>query len=149
MAEILFYHLTESTLEEALPGLVDRSIARKWRVAIQTRSEERRDALDNHLWTWTEESFLAHGTDVEPHAADQPILLTTTTANPNGAAVRFLVEGADIDDVTPYQRLVVMFDGHDAEQLDHARTQWKDFKGEGHQLTYWQQAADRRWEKKA
>lgn len=26
MAEILFYHLTESTLDEALPGLVERSL---------------------------------------------------------------------------------------------------------------------------
>ena len=115
MAEILFYHLTESTLEEALPGLVDRSIARRWRVVIQAGSDERRDALDNHLWTWSEESFLAHGTDHEPHAPEQPIILTTGTGNPNGATVRFLVDGADLADASSYERLVVMFDGHDAE----------------------------------
>ncbi|MGH6762763.1 MAG: DNA polymerase III subunit chi [Phyllobacterium sp.] len=149
MAEILFYHLTESTLEEALPGLVDRSIARRWRVVVQAGSEERRDALDNHLWTWSDESFLAHGTDQEPHAAEQPVILTTGPGNPNGATVRFLVDGADIDDASSYERLVVMFDGHDAEQLDHARAQWKTFKTQDHALTYWQQTADRRWERKA
>ena len=30
MAEILFYHLTESTLEEALPGLLEKSVERGW-----------------------------------------------------------------------------------------------------------------------
>lgn len=149
MAEILFYHLTESTLEEALPGLVDRSIARRWRVVIQAGSDERRDALDNYLWTWSEESFLAHGTDHEPHVAEQPIILTTGTGNPNGATVRFLVDGADLADASSYERLVVMFDGHDAEQLDHARAQWKTFKAQDHELTYWQQTSDRRWERKA
>ncbi|PRD45913.1 DNA polymerase III subunit chi [Phyllobacterium phragmitis] len=149
MAEILFYHLTETTLEQALPGLVERSLSRGWRVVIQTLTDERRDALDNHLWTWSDASFLAHGTDGEPHPAEQPIILTTTDANPNGATVRFVVEGADISRAGDYERLVVMFDGHDQEQLERARVQWKALKGDGHQLTYWQQTPDRRWEKKA
>lgn len=93
MAEILFYHLTESTLDEALPGLVERSLGRGWRVTIQAVSEERRDALDNLLWTFSDTSFVAHGTDKEPHPEQQPVLLTTSEANPNGATVRFLVEG--------------------------------------------------------
>lgn len=149
MAEILFYHLTESTLEDALPGLVERSLSRGWRVVIQTATEERRDALDSHLWTWSDASFLAHGTDREPYPAEQPVILTTTDANPNGATVRFIVEGAEISRAGDYERLVVMFDGHDQEQLERARTQWKALKEEGHQLTYWQQTPDRRWERKA
>ncbi len=149
MAEILFYHLTESTLDEALPGLVERSQARGWRVAVQTVSEERRDALDSLLWTFSDTSFVAHGTDKEPHPEHQPVLLTTSEANPNGATVRFLVEGAALERAQDYERLVVMFDGHDQEQLDIARAQWKAFKGESHKLTYWQQTPDRRWERKA
>ena len=43
MTEVLFYHLTESTLEDALPSLLERSLERGWRAAVQTASEERRD----------------------------------------------------------------------------------------------------------
>lgn len=149
MAEILFYHLTESTLDEALPGLVERSLGRGWRVTIQAVSDERRDALDNLLWTFSDISFVAHGTDKEPYPEQQPVLLTTSEANPNGATVRFLVEGAALEQAGEYERLVVMFDGHDQDQLDHARAQWKAFKTENHDLTYWQQTTDRRWERKA
>lgn len=149
MAEILFYHLTESVLDEALPGLVERSLERGWRVVIQTPSQERRDELDRLLWTWSNTSFLAHGTDMQPYAEQQPAVLTTTSANPNGATVRFLVEGAAVEQAETYDRLVIMFDGHDTTQLTTAREQWKSLKAAGHQLTYWQQNADRRWEKKA
>lgn len=149
MAEILFYHLTESVLDEALPGLVDRSLERGWRVAIQMTTQERRDELDRLLWTWSNASFLAHGTDAQPYAEHQPAFLTVTDANPNNATVRFVVEGALVTAAENYERLVVMFDGHDASQLAIARQQWKTLKAEGHQLTYWQQNADRRWEKKA
>lgn len=153
MAEILFYHLTESVLEEALPGLVERSLERGWRVVIQMRNEELRDELDRLLWTWSAPSFIAHGTDLQPNAEHQPVLLTITDNNPNQASIRFYIEGAAIISSEPahtaYERIVVMFDGHNSEQLSIARAQWKELKAAGHQLTYWQQNSDRRWERKA
>lgn len=149
MAEVLFYHLTESTLEHALPGLLERSLSRGWRAVVQTGTEERRDALDQHLWTFRDDSFLAHGTDREPHAAEEPVLLTTTDANPNGARIRFLVDGAAPPDLSGYERAVFLFDGHDAGQVEAAREHWKAMKAGGHAVTYWQQTPDRRWERKA
>jgi len=149
MTEVLFYHLTESRLEDALPGLLEKSLERGWRVAVQTSSEERRDALDQHLWTYRDESFLPHGTDVANHPDMQPVLICTTDSNANSAQVRFLVDGAPPPDLRPYERAVFMFDGHDSQQIGAARTNWQALKDLGHELTYWQQAPDRRWERKA
>ncbi len=149
MAEVLFYHMTESTLEDALPGLLERSVGRGWRAVVQSGSEERRDALDQHLWTFRDDSFLAHGTDREPFAAEQPILLTTGDANTNAANIRFLVDGAAPPDLTGYERAVFLFDGHDSGQVEAAREQWRAMQAAGHDVTYWQQSADRRWERKA
>jgi DNA polymerase III subunit chi len=149
MTEVLFYHLTESTLEEALPALLERSVARGWRVVVQTGSDERRDALDAHLWTFRDDSFIGHGTDRDPHAAEQPVLLTTGTGNINEARIRFLVDAAEPPPIDAYERAVFMFDGHDGHQLDTARRHWREVKANGHQATYWQQTPDRRWERKA
>lgn len=149
MTEVLFYHLTDSTLEDALPTLVERSLQRGWKVVVQTGSEERRDALDQHLWTWRDDSFIGHATDREPHAAEQPVLLTTGPDNANGATVRFVVDGAEPPDLGGYERAVIMFDGHDESHLEAARRHWKALKAAGHQATYWQQTEDRRWERKA
>ncbi|MES0027900.1 MULTISPECIES: DNA polymerase III subunit chi [unclassified Mesorhizobium] len=149
MAEILFYHLTESTLEDALPVLLERSIDRGWRAVVQTGTEERRDALDQHLWTFRDDSFLAHATDREAHPAEQPVVLTVGPDNPNQAQIRFLVDGAVPPELGGYQRAVFLFDGHDAAQLEAARTHWKTMKEAGHTVTYWQQTPDRRWERKA
>ena len=149
MTEVLFYHLTESKLEDALPPLIDKSVERGWQVAVQMRETSRRDLLDTHLWTYREDSFLPHGTDESEMADRQPVLLTVSPENVNNAAVRFFVEGAEATDVASYQRVVLMFDGYDQEQLESARAQWKRLKGEGHSLTYWQQSQDGRWEKKA
>lgn len=42
MSEVLFYHLTESKLEDALPPLLDKSLERGWRVVVQAGDAERR-----------------------------------------------------------------------------------------------------------
>lgn len=149
MPEALFYHLTESRLEEALPALLERSLARGWKVVVQVGSEERRDVLDMHLWTYSDDSFLAHGTDLEPSAVHQPILLTTGESNPNGATIRFFVDGAQPAETSGYERLIFMFDGHDEVQVEAARRHWKDVKSGGFSATYWQQKPTREWERKA
>ena len=62
MTEILFYHLHRQPLERVLPTLLERSLERGWRVVVQASSEERVEALDAHLWTFRDDSFLPHGT---------------------------------------------------------------------------------------
>ena len=147
--EVYFYHLERRTLEEVLPTLLERSLERGWRATVQAASEERVEALDTLLWTYREESFLAHGTARDGYAEAHPIYLTSGGDNPNGAQVRFLVDGAELDDASPYTRVVYVFDGRDEAAVAQARAQWKAAKAGGAEVTYWQQSPEGRWEKKA
>ena len=95
-----------------LPALLQKSFERGWRVVVQASSDERVEALDAHLWTWRDDAFLPHGTWRDAAAAEQPVLLTVNQENPNGAIVRFLVEGASMPgNASAYQRIVLIFDG--------------------------------------
>jgi len=150
MTEMLFYHLQGQPLERVLPTLLERSLERGWRVIVQSSSEERVEALDAHLWTFRDDSFLPHGTHKEPTAADQPILLTVDDGNPNGATVRFLIDGAPLPpDAKAYERIVFVFDGGDEDAVADARLRWTAAKGEGFEVTYWQPDEGGRWVKKA
>ena len=150
MTEMLFYHLQRQPLERVLPPLIEKSVERGWRVIVQAASDERVDALDAHLWTYRDDSFLAHGTYRENEAALQPILLTVHAHNPNGASIRFLIDGAAVpDDAASYQRVVLVFDGEDDEAVAAARLRWAEAKQQGFEVTYWQCDENGRWEKKA
>ena len=100
MTEVLFYHLEHQPLERVLPSLVEKTLERGWRAVVQAGSEERVEALDTLLWTYRDESFLPHGTRRDGNPALQPVYLTTGEDNPNGATVRFLVDGAETADLT-------------------------------------------------
>lgn len=147
MTEVLFYHLQRRTLEEVLPGLLEKCLERAWKTVVQTGSVERRDALDAHLWTYRDESFLPHG--LTPDLDTLAVRLTAEPDEPMDATVRFLVDRAAPPDLAPYARAVFVFDGNDPDALIDARTRWKEVKAAGHDATYWVQDETGRWTKKA
>lgn len=150
MTEVLFYHLTGQTPEQVLPSLLHKSLDRGWRAVVQGTSEERIEALDAHLWTWRDNSFLPHGMWRDAEAAEQPILLTIDEKNLNNAAVRFLIEGADMPaDTAAYARVVLIFDGEDSEAVEAARAHWSKAKSRGFEVTYWQPDEKGVWRREA
>jgi DNA polymerase III subunit chi len=150
MTEVLFYQLQRQPIDKVLPILLEKSLERGWRVAVQSSSEERIEALDALLWTYRDDSFLPHGTYKENSAVDQPILLTVKGDNPNRAAVRFLIDGSPMPaDAAGYDRIVLLFDGEDPDALEDARRHWRDAKGVGLDVTYWQADERGRWQRKA
>jgi DNA polymerase-3 subunit chi len=150
MTEIRFYHLQGQKLESVLPTLLEKSIERGWRVVVQGGSDERLEALDAHLWTYRDDGFLPHGTSREAEAAMQPVLLTENDGNPNGATIRFLIDGAPMPpDAENYERIVLVFNGEDDEAVAAARVHWNDAKARGLPTSYWQPDEAGRWRQKS
>jgi DNA polymerase III subunit chi len=147
--EALFYHLQGQSLEQTLPQLLERTLQRGWKAIVRASSPERLKALDDHLWTYTDESFLPHGLENDAHVGSFPIVLTLGGERLNGADVCFAVDGAMLPETEGWTRAVLIFDGGDPDALDAARRQWKDVKAKGLAATYWQQTPEGRWAQKA
>ena len=146
--EVWFYHLERTGLDQALPELLEKTLARGWKAIVRATGPQRVEHLDGWLWAYRDESFLPHAPADEPGAARQPILITTGDENPNGADALFLVDGAEPGELGDYTRCVVLFDGGDEEALATARAQWRAVKAKGLPASYWKQQG-RGWEKQA
>jgi DNA polymerase III subunit chi len=151
VSETLFYHLERKSLDDVLPGLVERTLLRGWRALIRTESAERAAAIDALLWTYDDQSFLPHAQTGDGDSARQKVLVTVEEANANAADVLFLVDGAlpaAWDGATAaFTRIVLLFDGRDPEALQAAREAWKNAKSAGHDVTYWKETPSGKWEK--
>lgn len=149
MTEVLFYHLENRRLEQVLPGLLEKCLDRGWKVVVQTSLPERVEALNSLLWTWRDDSFLPHGAQGDGDEERQPIWLTSGEETPNTANVRFLVDGAVAATLNGLDRAVYLFNGGDETERQIARTEWKTAVEAGHDVTYWRQTPEGRWEKQA
>ena len=146
MAEVLFYHLERSTLEQVLPGLLQKTLDRGGRAVVRCGTPDGLERLDEHLWTFRDESFLPHGRAGEDRETEQPVLLTLDGAA-NEAGTLFVVEGAAVttDEMARFARTVVMFG---AAEAPDARDLWRAVKAAGLEATYWKQV-EGRWTKAA
>lgn len=145
MAEVWFYHLEREPVEDVLPGLLARGLQRGLRLAVQSPDPERLKRVSERLWAHEDVAFLAHGDASTPLPALQPIYLTATDENPNGAAYRFFIDGAEPQSLEGLARASIMFDGSDAGAIEKARAAWRRFKAEGHSISYWKQDEGGRW----
>ena len=149
MTEIMFYHLEHKPWEQVLPGLLSKALERGWRCVVQIGREERVEEVSDLLWKSDADIFLTHGTKVDGMAGMQPIWLTAGTDNPNNATVRFFIEGAVVGDVSGLARVAILFDGRGEIAVAAARNDWKRLKSEGHEISYWQQDENYRWQNKS
>lgn len=148
MAEIRFYHLTARTFEQTLPVLLDRTLQRGWRAVVCVGSEERVESLAGHLWTYSKEGFLPHGTKRDGFAEEQPVWISDHVENPNAAQVLFLGDGAESDGNGAFATVCDLFDGNDPEAVQAARGRWKRLRDAGHTLVYYQQDEAGAWSEK-
>lgn len=149
MTDVRFYHLQRRSLEQTLPQLLEKILERGSRAVVMAGSDERVEALATHLWTFDQRAFLPHGTARDGNASEQPIWLTSSEENPNGADVLVLTDGSTSSGVGAFQICCELFDGNDGDAVDAARARWKEYAAAGHAVTYWQQGDRGGWEKKA
>src|ERR1700744_2953369 len=95
MTEIGFYHLTRSTLGEALPRLLERALAAGHRILLKAPNPAEVERLNKLLWTYDAASFLPHGSAEDGWSAEQPIYLTAGDENPAGAGLGCQCGGAE------------------------------------------------------
>ena len=152
MPEFGFYHLTRSPLEQALPRLLEKMLATGKRSLLRLGQKERLEYIDRALWTYRPDSWLPHGTDDEPYAEFQPILLSTKSAardtpNPNAAAYLMLIDGADATDADEFERVLEIFDGNNQTAVQAARQRWVWARSKDFDCVYWQQNERGGWRK--
>lgn len=148
MTDILFYHLTATPLEGALPALMEKALGAGYRTVIRTKDEPSMDKLNTLLWTYNPATFLPHGSRKDGNEAEQPVYLTTLEENPNGANLLAVTDGSVPTEASVFTRILDIFDGRDEQEVTAARVRWKTYKDAGQNLQYWQQQENGGWAKK-
>ena len=148
MGSVYFYHLTRQSIETALYKLLEKALEKGWRIEVRMSDEFRLSWLDEKLWLGPDETFLPHGIAGSEYDSLQPILLTTHPAK-NVQCV-MAVEGAEISplEISQKERVCILFNGNNAEELGKARQHWKSIVEAGCEAKYWSEESGS-WQKSA
>lgn len=149
MPDIRFYHLESEDIATALPKLMERVVAAGLRAVIKVKDKDQSQQIDELLWSYKPDSFLAHDVEGCNSPADQPIYITTTDMDhPNQADCLVLLDADNWSDFGGFQRILYMFDGRSDQIVEAARGDWKRFRDLGLDMSYWQQNPGGGWAQK-
>ena len=142
--EIWFYHLERSTLDQVLPGLLEKTLQKGWRALVRAGDSGTADDLDEMLWAYRPDSFLPHAEAGGAHDADQPVLIAPAVEAANGARFVALADGVWRDEALGFDRALHFFDG---DSVEAARLAWKGLSDrDGVERRYWKQDERGRWQ---
>jgi len=148
MKEINFYHLTTTTLEKALPKLMEKVYATGKHALLVTGSEERAAVIDRLLWSYTTIRFLPHGVKADGNHELQPIFVSPDMENLNKSEILVVINGAEFDEAK-FSKVLYMFDGNNDEETAKSREVWNQMKKKGFTLSYHKQDDEGKWQKAA
>jgi DNA polymerase-3 subunit chi len=149
MPEFRFHQLERRRLDAALPDLLEAALAEGSRVVVQTSGAEARDALNERLWTYREDSFLPHGAAGDGDPATQPVFLTDADETPNGATLRVLLAPTDAERFVGADcaRVIVLFEARDEIATADARGAWKRLTELAAAPSFWKEGDEGGWVK--
>lgn len=141
---VLFYHITQSSVEVTARTLLEKALGAGWRVMLRGGDLARLNLMDQWLWQNPEDGFLPHGLAGGPQDANQPVLLGTGPIV-NDAKGLMLVDGAVPlpGEAAALERVWVLFDGQNEAAVNAARGLWKAIVAENLPAQYWSEETGR------
>ena len=141
-----FWQLARDPLERVVALIAERTRASGAKLLVVANDQGQRAAIGRALWEANPEAFLANGDAAGPHAARQPILLSSDCQAVNGAGYLVLADGDWRDGAEAFERVFLLFGEAGAAP---ARGVWRKFDGrEDVQRSYYAQE-EGKWVKKA
>ena len=137
--EVHFYQLQSSPLARVIYDLSQRCLQNGWRVNVVAPSSV--DQVDDLLWSFDESGFFPHAKESDPRAARQDVLISSAPIKANNPKALILTGMSEVapDALSEFERVSVLFDGRNPDELQNARHGWKTLTGAGLTAKYWSQ----------
>lgn len=139
-----FYQLSRDPVEDVVPRIASRLLDNGERLMVVAQDTDLQTRISARLWDSGPTSFLAHGKMGEGEGGRQPILIADRLDSTNGATNLVFADGLWRE---PEGGIARVFHFFTLEQVDAARTLWRNLKDKAEERHYWAQE-DGRWVEK-
>ncbi|MBF0370192.1 MAG: DNA polymerase III subunit chi [Magnetococcales bacterium] len=143
-----FYQLGATPLERALARIATKAFEKGLKSCVVAGDGHRAMHLDDLLWREPVDGFLPHGIHGRDEAERQPVLLSSTPQDMNGATVAILAAPIPLPDPQRFDLIIDFVDGDNPNALAMSRERYRHYRDRGCDMEYWIQTPDGAWKKK-
>lgn len=145
MSKITFYQVMNGEMIKSSCIILEKCLKNNFKTFVLMEDEEKKELLNKTLWTFSQKSFIPHGSDVDPMPEKQPIYLSTKDECPINANLLMLIGKYRVD-IGSYERVIIIIDGSSKLDLKNAQEMRESLKNLGHDIEYYKQSSNGSWE---
>lgn len=145
MGKITFYQVMNGETIKAACIILEKCFKNNLKTFVQLGDEETKKLLNKNLWTFSQKSFIPHGSDEDPDPEKHPIYISCKDECPIDADCLMLIGKTRLDSDN-YQRVLVMVDGTIDTDVESAQSMRDSLKNLGHNIEYYKQNRSGGWE---
>jgi len=138
MTEVCFYHVNKLPVDKVLSKLVEKIYSLKHKIVIFCQDPSLIPIIDELLWSYSTKTFLAHATKSDPKPDLQPIYITDSEENPNGADILIAIGNSIPQFYKSFDRYIDIFSDNE-EEIQLARSRYKTLKQTHEKVKYFKQ----------
>jgi DNA polymerase IIIc chi subunit len=103
-----FYKLQNENFIKTICQLVEKAYETNYRVLIKTNDSQIEADINRILWTYSQKTFIPHGSSIDPLPNIQPVYISTGPENPNNANLKIFIDSFDVCEEN-FEKLLYIF----------------------------------------
>lgn len=130
--KVYFIDLSISNKTRHTCDIVEKLYEQGFSVTVFTKDSSQKHTLDRMLWTWKQESFIPHTTEIDPDSdTDEAVLLTEQEDLPVRTDAVVLYDPLPPEKLHKYQLVVDFAEVYDKARLQKSRQRFKQLRDIG------------------
>ena len=147
MTQIVFYRTAPLKLEKTLISLLEKSYEGNHNSLILFENKENCSKINELLWTYDEETFLAHTfeDDTICNSIKIPIHLSTKFDSEYKANLLFLVDGFIPGEIKFFERVIIIIDVNDNILMQKYKNYYHEIKSNYKDIVFYKFTDNGKW----
>ncbi len=143
--DISFYEVVSDLFEKSVCKLIEKSYQSGQNSFVKVEDANFQELINKTLWTFSQKTFVPHGSINDPFPERQPVLISVSEENLNNSKILISV-ASEYSNIEIFERVVIIF-SHDSKiQKDLCRSLYSKYKEKYGAIKYYKQNPKGVWE---
>lgn len=131
---INFYKIQENNFLKTICQLIEKGYEGNYKIVVKANNHIEENEINRNLWTYSQKTFIPHGSSKDPLPEVHPIYITCNDENPNNANLKIFINNFDIVE-QKFEKLLYIFNENDIN-LGESKALYNKYIDKGFKVSY-------------
>ena len=131
---INFYRIQSENFIKTICQLIEKAYESDYRISVKTNDNFIESEINRVLWTYSQKTFIPHGSSVDPMPNEHPVYISCSDENPNNSNLKIIVDSFEMYEKGFEKLLYIFLDSN--PNKENAEKLYNKYLDKGFKISY-------------